>query len=77
MTNYDVVKKLIGAINPVGETNTDNARFENLKAMCELMDQIDTALNDLAWDYRNDHQDSVKRAVNYAQGFLNKIKSDE
>ncbi len=34
MNNFDVVKKLIGEVRPVGETNTDNARFENLKALC-------------------------------------------
>lgn len=31
MTNTDVIKKLIGKINTIGETNTDNERFENLK----------------------------------------------
>ena len=42
MTNYDVVKKLIGEVRPVGETNEDNRRLENLKALCELMDEIHT-----------------------------------
>jgi len=31
MTNYDVVQKMLGQIEPVGETNTDNTRFINLK----------------------------------------------
>ena len=43
MTNTDVVKKLIGKINPIGETNTDNERFENLKAMCELVNNLITS----------------------------------
>ncbi|GAI86093.1 unnamed protein product, partial [marine sediment metagenome] len=37
---YTVVKKLIGNINPVGETNTDNERFENLKIICELTNKL-------------------------------------
>lgn len=28
---YEIIKKILGEINPVGETNTDNERFENLK----------------------------------------------
>lgn len=40
MTNYDVVKKLIGPINPVGETNEDNRRYLNLEAMIELTDKL-------------------------------------
>lgn len=75
MTNYDVVKKMIGAIRPVGETNTDNERFENLKAMCKLMDEIDTALNDVVWDFRNSQEYLIKRSVEYADNFLKKIKS--
>ena len=32
---YKVVKKLIGEIDPIGETQTDDERFENLKAMTD------------------------------------------
>lgn len=73
MTNYDVVKKLIGEIRPVGETNTDNARFENLKAMCDLMDQIHTAIDDVAYQFKDSHEFSVKRAADYANKFLDKL----
>ena len=31
MDYYEVVKKLIGEVDPVGETHIDNERFENLK----------------------------------------------
>jgi hypothetical protein len=78
MTNYDVVKKLIGAIRPVGETNTDNERFENLKEMCKLMDEIDTAIKEVAWDFRNSKEFSIKRAVEYADNFMKTVgASDE
>ena len=45
MEIYDVVKKLVGKIDPIGETNTDNQRFENLKVMTELVDNL---LTDIA-----------------------------
>ena len=40
MEVYDVVKKLIGPIEPVGESHTDEKRFENLKALTELVDSL-------------------------------------
>lgn len=70
MTNYDVVKKLIGEIRPIGETRADDERFENLKAMCKLMDEIDTAIKEVAWEYRNRNEYSVKRAFEYADNFF-------
>lgn len=70
MDNYDVVRKLIGEIRPVGETNEDINRYENLKAMCELMDKIDTAIKDVAWDFKNRNEYSIKQSVKYAEDFL-------
>ena len=34
---YEVVTKLVGPINPVGETRRDAERLENLKVMGELV----------------------------------------
>lgn len=73
MTNYDVVKKLIGKIRPVGDASIDPQRFENLIAMCQLMDKIYTAIDDVAYDFKNDKQGSVKNACDYANAYLNKL----
>lgn len=73
MTNYDVVKKLIGNIRPVGETNEDAKRFENLKALCELMNKIHTDIDAVAYDFKDDKQKSVKEACDYANKFLDKL----
>lgn len=70
MTNTDVVKKLIGNINPVGETNTDNERFENLKEMCELVNNLIECIDDVSYNNRNSHEASIKRASVYASDFL-------
>jgi len=40
MENYDVVKKLIGPITAVGESNEDARRFGNLHKTCDLVDQL-------------------------------------
>ena len=72
MNIHEIVKKLIGEINPVGETNTDNDRFENLKEMCDLVDEL---LNDIDFlhHYKNNHQFSMKRAAEYASKFQDGI----
>ncbi len=31
MTHKEIIMTLVGPINPIGETNTDEQRFENLK----------------------------------------------
>ena len=73
MTNYDVVKKLIGNIRPVGKSEVDAERLENLKAMCELMNEIHTAIDAVAYDFKDDKQGSVKACVDFADNFLNKL----
>lgn len=73
MTNTDVVKKMIGNINPVGETNTDNERFENLKAMCLLIDNL--ILDVIAVIHnKSSYEYSVKRAGEYADGYIKTLK---
>lgn len=58
-----VVKKLIGPIEPVGESNTDTERTENLEQFLKLYDEIDSIVNDIAWDYKDRHEASVKKMV--------------
>lgn len=76
MTNFDVVKKLIGEIRPVGDAAIDPQRLENLKAMCELMDEIHSAIDAVAYDFKDDKQGSVKACCDYATKFLDKLFGD-
>ena len=70
---YEVVKKLIGKIHPVGETNTDGERFENLKALCSLTDKLLTDIDDIECTYKGRHEYSINRAGEYAGKFLTRI----
>lgn len=70
MDHLQIINKLIGPINPVGETNTDNTRFENLKTQCELVQQLVEQLRDTAIIYKDSVEFSVKRAGAYADSFL-------
>ncbi len=73
---YEVVKKLVGEISPVGETQTDNVRFENLKDMTDLVDKLLTDIDWIASNYKNNHSYStysMKRAAEYANEFYNRV----
>lgn len=68
--NYtDIVNKLIGDINPIGETNTDNARYENLKEMCQLASNLIEQIKHVALK-KDSSEYSVKRAANFADKFI-------
>lgn len=73
MNNYDVVKKLIGNINPIGEANTDNERFENLKELCTLVRDLISEIDTVSYRNRDSKEFSVKRAGDYAKHFLTKV----
>ena len=73
MDIYEIVKKLVGPINPIGETNADNDRFENLKATTELIDRLLFDIDDVACRYKNNHQASMKKASVFAANFQNSL----
>jgi len=68
----DVVLKLIGQVKPIGESNEDDFRFENLKNLCELTEQLVCVINEIAYRYRDSYQYSIKRAGEYAFKFIDK-----
>jgi len=72
MDVYDVVKKLVGEIKPVGETNTDDYRFENLKVMTDLVDKLLTDIDDIVPEKRS-QEFSRKRAGDFADKFLTSL----
>lgn len=76
MTNYDVVKKLIGNVTPIGDANIDNERFENLKSMCELIERLRDEIKATAYGCKDSREFSVKRAGEYADTFINDLCVD-
>jgi len=72
MDIHEIVKKLVGKIYPVGETNADNDRFENLKAMTKLVDDLLTDINWVA-QQNNRHEYSINRAGQFASSFLDEL----
>jgi hypothetical protein len=73
MEIYDVVKKLLGEIEPVGETNTDEKRFENLAATTHLVDKLIFDISQVS-HCASRQEYSMSRAGKHAEQFLNDIK---
>jgi hypothetical protein len=73
MTNYEIVKKIIGPIKPIGSTEIDNERFENLKATMELADQLVSEIESIV-SKAVIHEYSIKRASDCSAEFLFSLK---
>ncbi|MDD5353506.1 MAG: hypothetical protein PHS93_10120 [Candidatus Omnitrophica bacterium] len=70
--HYEIVIRLIGKIKPIGKTNIDNERFENLKAMCDLVDKLLTDISAVV-PYKERQEFSMKRAGEYANNFFTNL----
>ncbi len=66
MDYYKITKKLIGPIKPVGETNEDERRMQNLIDTCNLIDSLLSDLHEVA-SLHDRFEYSVKRAGTYAK----------
>lgn len=70
MELIDIVDKLVGNIEPVGDTTIDNERFENLKVYCELINEMVRKVDDVTYNNRNSTLASVKKANDYIGNFF-------
>jgi hypothetical protein len=70
-TTIDIVKKLIGPIKPIGETNADNISYSNLISLCEMIEDL---LNDISEiGLMRSEEFSVKRSKEFAKSFITSI----
>jgi len=73
MTNYDVVKKLIGDVRPKGDASKDYQILANMKELCILHAEIHAAIDAVAYDFRDDKQGSVKMVCEYATKYIGSL----
>jgi hypothetical protein len=74
MDLYEVTKKLIGSIDPVGESRVDEIRFENLKVMLDLVERLIDEINDVAIENACRNEASMKKAGEIARQFIYSIR---
>jgi len=70
---YEVVKRLVGEITPIGETQTDEIRFENLKVLTVLFKKLHCDLDDLAFYNKNRKEFSMNQAGKLADKCLDEV----
>ncbi len=70
-----VVRRLTGPINPVGESHTDDVRYEKLKELTTLVENLVADIEVVA-GMRDRPEFSIKRAGNFAHDFLNLLRSE-
>ncbi len=68
MTHIEIVNKLIGPTRPMGESNEDEKRLDNLKGKCELVAELLQEIKEAASYNRSEY--SIKRISDYAKTFL-------
>jgi hypothetical protein len=73
MTSSDVVKKLIGSIEPIGKTEVDEKRLENLKAMTEMLDALLGEVMNVARFNKDRVEYSMNQCGKHAHSFLRSI----
>lgn len=72
MTVYDVVMKLIGPIEPIGESREDERRFDNLVAVTKLVAVLLADINDVT-SHKSRIEYSMRKAGEYADKFLTRM----
>lgn len=74
---YEVVTKLIGPIDPIGETNEDNRRYENLRNLTQLVDRALSDIDRISMSCKDDHRFSIKRAGEHCSKFFDDLGIEE
>ncbi len=74
MTIHEILRKLIGKIKPIGETNTDNIRYENLNIQLKLMKELNSEIISIAYELRNRQEFSISRSVKLCNKYLDDLK---
>jgi hypothetical protein len=72
MELVDIVRKLVGPIDPIGETNADANRFQNLQVITNLVDRLIGDIDRVASN-KNRMEYSIQKAGNYATKFMDDL----
>lgn len=75
MELFDIVIKLTGPVEPVGETHTDNERFENLKKLLELMRELHMKVDGMTTSDSARGEFSIRRSGLECHEYLNWLGS--
>lgn len=58
---YEVLEKLVGRVDPEGDSSIDGERYENMKKFIEIFDKMHIKIDDIAYRYKDSQYASEKR----------------
>lgn len=70
MTTVDVVKKLVGPINPIGDSGEDARRYENIVHMSKVIEELVREMEYVVHSNRHAYEGSVRKSADFAEKFL-------
>ncbi len=73
MSLANLVRRICGPIEPIGQHSADEIRFTNLKEYCLLAEEMVRNIRDVAKN-RHSYEGSVKRAGEFAARSLEEIR---
>lgn len=74
---YDIVYKLVGKIDPVGESHIDEERYDNLEKMIELVDKLIYDIDSVGYRNYARQEFSMNKAGKRALQFLEDLGIEE
>lgn len=72
----EVINKLVGEIDPVGDSHEDGKRTENLKTYLQIWDKMHTKIDDIAYRRKDRQEHSVKEMVKLCNLYLDNVASE-
>ncbi len=76
MDIYDVVKKLLGPIDAIGETSTDSNRYENLQKTIYVTNKLLFDISSVLHN-KNRQEHSMKKIGESASKFFDELGIEE
>ncbi len=70
---HEIIMKLVGSIEPVGETHTDERRRKNLVCLIDTLYPVLRNIEDVARYNKDSHEASRKNIGELADSFLKNI----
>ena len=70
-----VINKLVGDIEPVGDSTIDAQRYVNLDHMCKIVDELIYQIKEVR-RYKHRDEYSMKRSGDYADKFLKDLTNE-
>ncbi len=74
MDNYDVLKKLLGPIDPIGSTDVDAERYKNLEATIDVVNRLLFDIDAIVWKNKNPQEHSIIKAKEKASEFCRELR---